>query len=58
MSGLTFHLYADNVDALNVGIEVFKEEDKSFPAAHLRAVTYASIYHLMGRSTISTYNKL
>ena len=51
-SGLTKRLivtYADSIKALYVGIEVFKEEDKSFPAAHPQRGLYTSqlIIYLM-----------
>ena len=64
-SGLTKRLivtYADNIKALYVSIEVFKEEDKSFPAAHPQRDLYTSqlIIYLMEppRSTFIKRDRL
>jgi hypothetical protein len=64
-SGLTKWLivkYADSIKALYVGIEVFKEEDKSFPAAHPQRDLYTSqlIIYLMEppRSTFIKHDRL
>jgi hypothetical protein len=46
--GLTKRLtvtYADNIEALYLNVEVFKEEDKSFSAAHPEYNRYVSTYH-------------